>query len=228
MLLVSTPGASRDLQGRLAFAVCDVMSRYTGPRLRISRRLGVDLPGLTRKTIENRPFPPGQHGSARKRRPSEYAMQLLEKQKLCYNYGVKAGQLLRLFREASASKRVTGERLVELLELRLDNVLFRSGFAPTIPAGRQLVNHGHVRVNGKRVDVPSYRVRTGEVITLRDKVRNLEIVQSNLTAPRLEVPAWLKVSPDKYESQVLGEPGPGAEPFDLDVQLVVEFFNRFT
>lgn len=176
--------------------------------------------------MERRPYPPGQHGSARRRRPSEYAMQLLEKQKLCYNYGVGEKQMLRLFKQAQASKAVTGERLVELLELRLDNVVFRAGMAPTIPAARQLVNHRHVLINGKRVDIPSYRVRVGEVIEMREKSKKLDLVQENISAPRIEVPAWLKTDANKVQVEVVGMPGPGAEPFELDVQLVVEFYNR--
>lgn len=202
------------------------MSRYTGPRIRILRRLGEDLPGLTRKSRENRPFPPGQHGAARRRRPSEYAMQLLEKQKLCYNYGVGSKQLLRLFKEAQASKEVTGERLVALLERRLDNVVFRAGFAPTIPAARQLVNHRHVLVNGKRVDIPSYRTRPGETVEIREKSKKLQLILESVEVPRLEIPGWLRVDAQKLEVAVVDTPPAGSETFDLDVQLVVEFYNR--
>lgn len=204
------------------------MSRYTKARVRILRRLGVDLPGLTRKSMEKRPYPPGQHGSARRRRPSEYAMQLLEKQKLCYNYGIGEKQLLRMFKQAQASKHVTGERLIELLERRLDNVVFRAGMAPTIPAARQLVNHGHIKINDRRVDIPSYRVRVGEKITVREKSKNLEVVQDNLSAPRLEVPEWLSVEPKEVRATVVGNPDGTSHTFDLDLQLVVEFYNRVT
>lgn len=204
------------------------MSRYTGPRLRIVRRLDTDLPGLTRKSKEKRPYPPGQHGQARKKRPSAFGMQLTEKQKLCFNYGVSETQMRRLFAEARARKGVTGNHLLELLERRLDNVVFRAGLAPTIPAARQLVNHGHVRVDDHRVDIPSFRVSTGAVISLRLRSRELDIVQCSLAAPALPVPAWLEVDAPQRLVKVTAAPEPGSVPFDLDVQLVVEYYARFT
>lgn len=203
------------------------MSRYTGPRLRILRRLDVDLPGLTTKSRERRPYPPGQHGQARKRRPSEHAMQLTEKQKLCFNYGVTERQMRRLFAEALASKGVTGEVLIELLERRLDNVVFRAGLAPTIPAARQLVCHGHVRVNGRRVDIASYRVAIGAEITLRDRSRDLEIISRSLATPRLPLPAWLERDDEARRVRMIDSPRREGAPFELDVQLVVEYYARY-
>ncbi len=203
------------------------MSRYRGPRLRILRRLNVDLPGLTAKSRERRPYPPGQHGQGRKRRPSEHAMQLTEKQKLRYNYGVTERQLRRLFAQAQAKKGVTGNILVELLERRLDNVVFRAGIAPTIPTARQLVCHRHVRVNGKKVDIPSYRVSVGDVITLRERSRKLEIVRHSLANPRLPLPGWLSRESDTPEATVTDSPLREGAPFELDVQLVVEYYARF-
>ena len=128
------------------------MSRYTGPRVKRMRALGIDLPGLSRKSMWNRPYPPGVHGpkSARRRKMSDFKKQLLEKQKLRFNYGLNEGQFRRLYREAVHSKDPSGDKLVELLERRLDNFVFRAGFAPTIPAARQLVCHGHFLVNGSR------------------------------------------------------------------------------
>ncbi|HEY9813587.1 MAG TPA: 30S ribosomal protein S4, partial [Candidatus Sericytochromatia bacterium] len=134
------------------------MSRYRGPRLRIVRRLG-DLPGLTRKTAR-RAYAPGQHGQNRKKR-SEYAIRLEEKQKLRFNYGITERQLLRYVRRARRASGSTGQVLLQLLEMRLDNTVFRMGMAPTIPAARQLVNHGHVTVNGRVVDIASYQCRAG-------------------------------------------------------------------
>jgi small subunit ribosomal protein S4 len=203
------------------------MSRYTGPRLRILRRLDVDLPGLTSKSREKRPHPPGQHGQGRKKRPSAYGMQLSEKQKLCYNYGVTEGQMRRLFADARASKGVTGDVLLELLERRLDSVVFRGGFAATIPAARQLVCHGHVLVNGKRVDIASYRVRTGAEISLRPRSAEMECITRSLAAPRLPLPAWLELDANDRVLRVTGTPLGTPATFDLDLQLVVEYYARF-
>lgn len=203
------------------------MSRYTGPRLRIVRRLDTDLPGLTRKSREKRPYPPGQHGQGRKKRPSAYGMQLAEKQKLCFNYGVSERQMRRLFAEARARKGVTGSHLLELLERRLDNVVFRAGLAPTIPAARQLVNHGHVRVDERRVDIPSFRVANGAVIGLRPRSRDLDVVQRALASPALPIPAWLEVDAGARVVRLIAAPPPDAVPFEVDVQLVVEYYARF-
>ena len=203
------------------------MSRYTGPRLRILRRLDVDLPGLTAKSREKRPHPPGQHGQSRKKRPSAYGMQLSEKQKLCYNYGITEGHMRRLFADARASKGVTGDVLLELLERRLDSVVFRGGFARTIPAARQLVTHGHILVDGKRVDIASYRVRTGAVITVRPRSAELAIITASLAAPRLPLPPWLELDPAARALRVTGSPLGTPATFDLDVQLVVEYYARF-
>ena len=205
------------------------MSRYTGPRLRIIRRLDTDLPGLTRKSREKRPYPPGQHGQGRKKRPSAFGMQLTEKQKLCFNYGVSETQMRRLFAEARARKGVTGDHLLELLERRLDNVVFRAGFAPTIPAARQLVNHGHILVNDRRVDIPSYRVTTGAAISLRPRSREIDTVLRSLAAPALPVPGWLAVEPGPQAVvRMVAAPPRDSVPFDLDVQLVVEYYARFS
>ena len=140
------------------------MSRYTGPKLKKMRGLGVELPGLSRKGGKARPYPPGEHGNKRRGKDSEYKKQLQEKQKLRFNYGVHERQLRKLMVEARRSNTATGEKLLQFLESRLDNVVFRAGFAPTIPSARQLVNHGHFLVNGKKVDICSYRVKIGDVI----------------------------------------------------------------
>src|SRR4028118_1067485 len=153
------------------------MSRYRGPRLRIVRRLG-DLPGLSRKS-PRRAYPPGQHGQNRKKR-SEYAVRLEEKQKLRFNYGITEKQLLRYVRKARRATGSTGQSLLQLLEMRLDNTVFRLGMAGTIPAARQLVNHGHVTVNGRVVDIPSYQCRPGDVIGIKNTERSKRLVQQNL------------------------------------------------
>lgn len=202
------------------------MSRYRGPRLRKCRRVDAALPGLTRKSYENRPYPPGQHGQMRRRRPSEYAQQLVEKQKLLFNYGLRERQLRRLVQEAKRSPKVSGERLLELLESRLDNAVFRAGFAPTIPAARQLVNHGHMTVDGKRVDIPSYRVQPGEVIAPRQRRNILDLVRENLATPSLALPEWLRLDLDELAVTVTAEPPASSTPLDVDIQLVIEFYSR--
>ena len=158
------------------------MSRYRGARLRVTRRLG-DLPGLTRKSAK-RSYPPGQHGQARRKR-SEYAIRLEEKQKLRFNYGVSERQLVRYVKKARAQDGSTGTNLLKLLENRLDNVCFRLGFGPTIPGARQLVNHGHVTVNGRVVDIASYQCRAGDVVAIREKKPSKKLAETNLEFPGL-------------------------------------------
>jgi len=203
------------------------MSRYTGPRLKKMRALGVDLPGLSRKRTERRPYPPGQHGMNKRRRQSDFGRQLQEKQKLRLNYGVSERQLRRLYSEANASKTPTGDKLVELLERRLDNIVFRANFAPTIPAARQLVNHRHFLVNGRKADVASIRLKAGDVIKLRDKSKEMQIVLDSLASPSLGRPDWLEVNETERTIKILDvPPGQEAAPFPLDVQLVVELYSR--
>lgn len=202
------------------------MSRYTGPRVKVMRALGVDLPGLSRKSIERRPYPPGDHGKAHRRKESVYGIQLKEKQKLKMNYGLTERQMRRLVKKARSSKLATGTRMLQLLESRLDNVVFRSGFAPTIPAARQLVNHGHFMVNGRRVDIASYQVRSGDILTLREKSRQLEVVKEALSTPALETPEWLNVDQNERTSKVSSDPTETSVPFPIDVQLVVEYYAK--
>ena len=201
------------------------MSRFTGPRVKAMRAVGVDLPGLSRKSIERRPYPPGQHGQAR-RKISEFGRRLREKQKLRLNYGLRELQMRRLMDEASRGQGNAGARLIELLERRLDNVFFRAGFARTIAAARHVVGHGHVLVNGRHVDVPSYRVRQGDVITLRERSRGLESVAEALAHPGGPPPAWLEVDGAARTVRVASLPDETSVPFPVDVKLVVEFYSR--
>jgi small subunit ribosomal protein S4 len=203
------------------------MSRYTGPKLRVIRALGVDLPGLTRKTRERRPYPPGQHGQAR-RKLSEYALRLLEKQKLRMNYGLGERQLLNLFVEARATPGNTSERLVELLERRLDNVVFRAGFARTIPAARQLISHGHVLVDGARVDIASFRVQRGQTVSIRERSKDLAAIAASLATPLPFPTDWLSVEPESRRATVSALPDASSVPFAVNVQLVVEFYSQRT
>jgi len=200
------------------------MSRYRGPRLRIVRRLG-DLPGLTRKS-PRRAYPPGQHGQARKKR-SEYAIRLEEKQKLRFNYGITERQLLRYVRKARRATGSTGQALLQMLEMRLDNTVFRMGMAPTIPGARQLVNHGHVTVNGKSVNIASYQCRPGEVIAVQNQERSRQMVLHNLQYPGLaNTPSHLEFDKTKLEGKVNGVVEREWIALQINELLVVEYYSR--
>lgn len=202
------------------------MSRYTGPRLKVMRALGVELPGLSRKSIENRPHPPGQHGAANRRR-SEYANQLAEKQKIRFNYGLGEAQLRRLMAEAARAKAPTGDKLMELAERRLDNVVFRAGFAPTGVAARQLVRHGHVRVNGRRVNIPSLRVKPGDRISLTERGLRIPLVTESLAEPVLARPEWIAFDEQQRAATMTRVPAADEVPFPVDLKQVVEYYaNR--
>src|SRR4051812_34897809 len=200
------------------------MSRYRGPRVRAMRALGVQLPGLSSKSHERRPYPPGQHGQAR-RKVSEYGLRLLEKQKLSRNYGVSERQLRGLVVKARSADGPTGERLLELLERRLDNVVFRAGFARTIPAARQLVNHGQILVDGRRVDISSYRVRPGEVLTVTPHMLENGHVKSALEDTSLPIPEWIERTTRPVRALVRALPDATSILFELRAQLVIEFYS---
>jgi len=190
------------------------------------RALSVDLPGLSAKSIERRPYAPGQHGPNRRRKMSDYALQLDEKQKVRLNYGITENQMRRLMKECNASKTATGDKLVELLERRLDNVVFRAGFAATIPAARQLVNHGHLQVNGRRVDIASYRVRQGDVVDFRTRSRKLKCVTESLQSMGPHRPEWMEVNPEQRFATIAELPDGNSAPFPVELQLVVEYYSR--
>jgi small subunit ribosomal protein S4 len=200
------------------------MSRYRGPRLRVVRRLG-ELPGLSRKS-PRRAYPPGQHGQARKKR-SEYAVRLEEKQKLRFNYGITERQLLRYVRKARRASGSTGQTLLQLLEMRLDNTVFRMGMAPTIPGARQLVNHGHVTVNGQVVDIASYQCRPGDVVGVRDRDRSRKLVEQNLQFPGLaHLPSHLEFDKNKFVGKVNGVVEREWIALQINELLVVEYYSR--
>lgn len=200
------------------------MSRYRGPRLRVVRRLG-ELPGLTRKSPK-RQYPPGQHGQGRRKR-SEYAVRLEEKQKLRFNYGVTERQLLRYVRRARRSPGSTGQILLQLLEMRLDNTVFRMGMAPTIPGARQLVNHGHITVNGRRVDIASYECRPGDVIGVRNRDASRKLVEQNLQFPGLaNLPSHLEFDKTKLEGKVNSVIEREWIALQINELLVVEYYSR--
>jgi small subunit ribosomal protein S4 len=178
------------------------MSRYRGPKLRIVRRLG-ELPGFTTKTTD-RLYPPGQHGPAKaskKSSTSEYGIRLQEKQKLRFNYGVSEKQLFSYVKEARRLPGATGTLLLQLLEMRLENIVFRLGFAKTIPGARQLVNHGHITVNGKRVNIPSFQCKPNDVIVVKDKAPSKALVKSALETANL-VPSHLELDKAKLAGKI--------------------------
>lgn len=203
------------------------MARYIGPKQKISRRFGVPIFGTSR-SLEKRNYPPGQHGlRAGRRKKSEYAVALAEKQKLRYQYGVLEKQFRKYFAEASRRRGVTGEILLQLLEGRLDNVIFRLGLANTRSAARQFVGHGHVLVNGQRVDIPSYSCKAGETITVKEspKSQQLGLRALDLTQA-IVVPDWLTIDREKMVGKVMREPT--REEIDplVNEQLIVELYSR--
>ena len=204
------------------------MARYTGPKVKLSRRLGVNVFENDKgsRALERRPYPPGEHGRSRRRQPSEYLLQLQEKQKAKYIYGVLERQFANLYKEASRQKGVTGENLLRMLELRLDNIAFRAGWASTRPQARQFVNHGLLNVNGKRVDIPSYRVRKGDVIELRDKARGMIVIRHNMDTLDRITPSWLEKGDDGHKVTVAELPARDAIDVPVREQLIVELYSR--
>ena len=203
------------------------MARYTGPKVKISRRLGVNIfeNEKGRKALEKRPYPPGEHGRSRRRQPSEYSMQLQEKQKAKHIYGLLERQFENLYKEATRAKGVTGENLLRFLEQRLDNIVFRAGWARTRPQARQFVNHGLIDVNGRRVDIPSYQVRSDDVITIRPNSAAGDVVRSatELTAV---VPPWLQADHDALTAKVLRLPERSEITTPVQEQLIVELYSK--
>ena len=204
------------------------MARYTGPQVKISRRFGINVFENEKgeRGIDRKPYPPGQHGRGRRRQPSEYSNQLAEKQKAKYIYGVLERQFSNTYKEANRQKGVTGENLLRMLELRLDNIVFRAGWASSRPQARQFVSHGFVNVNGKRLDIPSYRARKGDVISLRPKSREMIVVRHNIDTLDRITPAWLEKGEDGQ--QVTVRDLPLRDQIDVPVreQLIVELYSK--
>jgi small subunit ribosomal protein S4 len=206
-----------------------VMARYTGPKVRLSRRLNTNIfdNEKGRKALERRPFPPGQHGRTRRRSAgSEYLAQLQEKQKAKYIYGVLERQFRNLYEESTRLAGPTGENLLRLLELRLDNVVYRAGWAATRPQARQFVSHGLVKVDGKRVNIPSYTLGKGQVVTLGDKARNMIVIQHNIDTLDRSLVGWLESGDGGKQVTVRTEPS--REHIDVPVreQLIVELYSK--
>ena len=206
------------------------MARYTGSKCRLCRREGTKLflKGercmSTKCAVERRQYPPGEHGQRRSRRPTEYGLQLRAKQKVKRIYGVLEKPFRRYFDKASRQKGVTGENLLRLLELRLDNVVHRAGMTPSRDTARQLITHRHFTVNGRIVNVPSYSLRTGDVVAARDSIK--EVVKANLDRRGGDALSWLQVSPDQLSVTLAEVPSRESIPIPIQEQLIVELYSK--
>lgn len=198
--------------------------RHTGSDWKRSRRLRFSTLE-TGEELRKRPYGPGQHGNARKRKASEYGKQLVEKQKLRFMYGVNERQFRRLFMKALASKEVTGFAFMKLLESRLDNLVFRLGFARTRKGSRQLVNHGHILVNGNKVDIPSYLCKVGDVISVKESAKDMKVIKESLTSNARKL-AYVEVDNEKMSGTYIREPNRNELPQDISEAQIVEFYNR--
>lgn len=201
------------------------MARYIGPKSRIARRFGEAIFGAD-KVLARRNFPPGQHGNDRRRKQSEYGTQLAEKQKAKYTYGVLERQFRNLFEKAAKSGGITGEVLLQLLESRLDNVVFRLGIAPTRAAARQLVSHKHITVNGQVVNIPSFSVKAGMVIGVREKSKSLEVVDAALAGFNHSKYPWLEWDANSKSGKFLHTPEREDIPENIKEQLIVELYSK--
>ena len=205
------------------------MSRYTGPKARVSRRLGTNIFGTKGETValDKRPYPPGEHGRSRRRTTaSEYLLQLQEKQKARFTYGLTERQFRNLYAEASRRSGVTGENMLSYLELRLDNVVYRAGWAATRPQARQFVRHGHVSVNDRRVTIPSYRVSAGDAVSVREKSRAMTVLQWNIDVLDRVPPVWLEVADEGWAANVVSAPARDQIDVPIREQLIVELYSK--
>jgi len=201
------------------------MARYTGPSTKIARKFGEAIFGED-KAFEKRNYPPGQHGMAKKRgKKSEYAVQLMEKQKAKYSYGILEKQFRNLFEKAAASKGVTGEILLQLCEARLDNVVYRMGIASSRRAARQIVSHRHITVNGELVNIPSYHLKAGDKVAVREKSKSLEAIANSL-ANNSTVYEWITWNKDTLEGTFVSVPARLQIPENIKEQLIVELYNK--
>lgn len=202
------------------------MARYIGPKSRIARKFGDPIFGPD-KHLDRKNFPPGQHGMNKKRKKtSEYGIQLREKQKAKYTYGVLERQFRNTFEKASRSKGVTGEVLLQLLEARLDNVIYRFGVAPTRSAARQLVSHRHISVNGSVVNIPSFQVKPGDIIGVREKSKSLESITDSLTTRKFSKLSWLEWDDAQMAGKFMNVPERTEIPEDIKEQLIIELYSK--
>lgn len=201
------------------------MARYTGPKTKIARKFGEPIYGEDKVLAKNN-YPPGQHGANRRRKTSEYGQQLREKQKAKYTYGVLERQFRNLFEHAARTKGITGEVLLQLLESRLDNVVYRLGLAASRPAARQLVLHKHICVNGKPVNIPSYRVVPGDVVTVREKSKNLEVITDCVAGFNHSKYPWIEWDEQIKGGKFLHLPERADIPETIKEQLIVELYSK--
>jgi small subunit ribosomal protein S4 len=202
------------------------MARYIGPKSKIARKFGDPIFGSDR-VLEKKAYPPGMHGvNKRRRKQSEYGIQLKEKQKAKYTYGVLERQFSNLFEQAQSSKGITGEVLLQLLESRLDNVVYRLGIAPTRAGARQLVSHRHITVNGKVVNIPSYTLRPGDIIGVREKSKSLEVITESISGSHRSSSSWLEWDSVQMAGKFLNRPERDAIPENIREQLIVELYSK--
>jgi small subunit ribosomal protein S4 len=202
------------------------MARYTGPKTKIARKFGQPIFGPD-KAFEKRNYPPGQHGNGRRRKKqSEYGLQLMEKQKAKYTYGVLERQFRNLFKRASAKEGVTGENLLKFIEARLDNVVYRMGISPTRSGARQLVSHKHITVNGGVVNIPSYAVKPGDRIAVRERSKSLEAITDSLATRSSADFEWITFDSSNMEGEFLNFPMRAEIPENINEQLIVELYSK--
>ena len=201
------------------------MARYTGPKSKISRKYGEPIFGDT-KALEKKPHPPGQHGRGRRRKKSEYAIQLAEKQKAKYLYGILERQFRNLFSKASRKDGITGENLLQLLESRLDNVVYRLGIAPTRRSARQLVSHKHITVNGNLVNIPSFSVKEGDMVAVREKSKSLSSIAGSISRQSSNRFKWLEWDDKSLSGKLIMYPDRESIPENINEQLIVELYSK--
>ena len=201
------------------------MARYTGPKSRIARRFGEPIFGPD-KALTKKAYPPGQHGNQRRRgKQSEYGMQLMEKQKAKFTYGILEKQFSNLFKEALRQKGVTGENLLRMCEMRLDNVVFRLGIAPTRRAARQLVTHNHITVNGDNINIPSYALKPDDIISVRERSKSLEVINNSIASNKTQM-EWLEFNYETKIGKVLAAPERIQIPENIKEQVIVELYSK--
>ncbi len=201
------------------------MARYTGPKAKIARRFNEAIFGPS-KALAKKAYPPGQHGRGRRKKQSEYAVQLMEKQKAKYTYGVLEKQFSNLFQKASRKSGITGEILLQLLEARLDNAVFRLGISPSRRGARQLVSHKHITVNGQLVNIPSYSLKVGDVISVREKSQSLEAITNSVAATAAKRFPWLEWDASELSGKVVAVPQRDEIPENIQEQLIVELYSK--
>lgn len=201
------------------------MARYTGPKSKIARKFNDPIFGAS-KALQKKSYPPGQHGRGRRRKQSEYAIQLAEKQKAKYTYGVLEKQFANTFDKATRKDGITGEVLLQLLESRLDNTVYRLGIAPTRRAARQLVLHKHITVNGTIVNIPSFSLKNGDIIAVREKSKSLEVISTSLSGGRSARFSWLEWDNSEYAGKFLNPPTRDEIPENIKEQLIVELYSK--